>query len=114
MHKECENLMEKLLNDVDESLDLLTEKRMAEVWKNNAEMKELSEQVAKAERNYQKLELPDEIRNTIEELTVSSGRLENYCEKMLYRQGLMDGYLLMKHMERHRLVQEDEIQECNG
>ena len=104
MQKECENEMEKLLNDVDEALDLLTENRMAEIWKDNVKLKELSEQMAEAERKYQELDLPEKIKSAIDDLMMSSGRLGSYCEKMLYRQGLLDGCLLMKHIERHRTI----------
>lgn len=88
--------MNQLIKDFNEAIDLLREKRMKQVWEKNLELKELSNQESQAEREYQDLELDDTVKSTIDTLISSINELDGYYEKMIYRQGLKDGYMLGK------------------
>lgn len=91
--------MNQLIKDFNEAIDLLREKRMKQVWEKNLELKKLSNQESQAEREYQDLELDNTVKSTIDTLISSINELDDYYEKMIYRQGLKDGYLLGKFTE---------------
>ena len=88
--------MEQLLQDLNDSLDLLREKRMQQIWIDNEELKQLANQESDAERKFQKLELNTNEKAIVDALISCINEVDNYCEKLIYRQGLKDGYRLAK------------------
>lgn len=94
--------MRTFREDFNEALDLLKEKRLEQIW--DPELKRLSSQESEAEREYQALELDDKTRSVIEKLILCMNELDGYTEKLVYKQGLKDGYCLAKIIDNENTL----------